>query len=278
MKILRNTADIKKFIKNIPSNIHIGLVPTMGSIHDGHLSLIEQSKKKECFTCASIFINPAQFNDLKDFKEYPKNEKKDLELLKGKGCELVFIPNVNQIYPNKIEIYKTVNKFRNIMCDIYRPNHFDGVTTVVKKLFDIIEPDYAFFGEKDFQQLKIIQELVKIKKIKTKIIPCDSIRDSNGMSLSSRYKLFNSNQTNKLKTVSRILNKTVINICNFKKIDKEITECMKELNKIKIIKIDYIEVRDKYSLKLKNEIKNSRFFVAFNIDNVRIIDNFKLIV
>ena len=162
MKILENKRELDELLAKIRTNgTKIGLIPTMGSIHNGHLSLVENSIKENFFSITSIFVNPTQFNDLKDFKKYPQNKKKDIEKLNTVKCDAVFFPQIEELYPEGIKRKKTISKYRDILCDKFRPGHFDGVTTVVKSLFDIVTPDAVFFGEKDFQQLKIIKELIK---------------------------------------------------------------------------------------------------------------------
>ena len=274
MIIVNNKQDLQGILNNIRTSKKIGFVPTMGCIHSGHLSLIEASKNNERVTCASIFVNPTQFDNNRDFVSYPADEKKDLEILKKNGCELVYLPSVKEIYPNGKYVINKVKKYRNILCDKYRPGHFDGVTTVVSKLLKIINADFAYFGEKDYQQLKIIKELVKIEKSKTKIISCVSIRYPNGISISSRYKLFNINQKNRLEKISKVLIDTVASLRNKINIKDSIFKCRQNLLKENIVKIDYIEVRDSDTLKRLDKAKNSRLFVALYLDDIRIIDNF----
>ena len=158
MKILENKRELDELLAKIRTNgTKIGLIPTMGSIHDGHLSLVENAIKENFFSITSIFVNPTQFNDLKDFKKYPQNKKQEIEKLNTVKCDAVFIPQIEELYPEGIKRKKTISKYRDILCDKFRPGHFDGVTTVVKSLFDIVTPVIVFFVEKDFQQLKIIK-------------------------------------------------------------------------------------------------------------------------
>tara|TARA_B100001013_G_C24553055_1_gene419426 strand:- start:112 stop:945 length:834 start_codon:yes stop_codon:yes gene_type:complete len=276
MIIVRKRKDLESHLKKKRIKNYIGFVPTMGSIHLGHLSLIKQSKKNKCITCSSIFINPSQFNNLMDFKSYPKNEKKDLELLKKNGCDIVFIPTIKEVYQNTIKINKKVKKYRNILCDNHRPSHFDGVTTVVNILLKLINPDFVFFGEKDYQQLKILEELVKVERISTKVISCPSIRDKNGMSLSSRYRLFNKNQKTKFCKISQSIFNSLNEIKNGKKIKEVIPACIKNLKLNGVTNIDYIEVRESKTMRLTRMTKNSRLFIALYLDNIRIVDNFVL--
>ena len=276
MKILENKRELDELLAKIRTNgTKIGLIPTMGSIHNGHLSLVENSMKENFFSITSIFVNPTQFNDLKDFKKYPQNKKQDIEKLNTVKCDAVFFPQIEELYPEGIKSKKTISKYRDILCDKFRPGHFDGVTTVVKSLFDIVTPDAVFFGEKDFQQLKIIKELIKKNNLPIQLIDCPSVRSKNGMSLSSRYNNFNTNQEILFNQISLKINDCV-NLLK-KQIDinnlKNLYQYLEEDNKIKV---DYLEVRDDDELLLTQKNKNARLFISFYIEDIRIIDNFKL--
>ena len=276
MKIIRNKKDFDNYIRKIRKKMKkIGLIPTMGSIHQGHLSLVEQCKKLDFFSIVTIYINPLQFNEVADYEQYPKNEKNDIKSLEKIGLDLLFIPSTKDLYPNEIKSKKTILDYRNILCDNFRPGHFDGVTTVVTSLFKLINPDYAFFGEKDFQQLKIVQQVVKINNLTTVIHPCIAIRMLNGMSLSSRYENFKLSQkkifdiaADKIKIYLKKLQKNIDN--------NILDELRIELYKIKIIKIDYLEIRDEKHLLPTIKNRNARLFIAFYIGDIRIIDNFIL--
>ena len=276
MKILENKRELDELLAKIRTNgTKIGLIPTMGSIHDGHLSLVENSIKENFFSITSIFVNPTQFNDLKDFKKYPQNKKQDIEKLDTVKCDAVFFPQIEELYPEGIKRKKTIFKYRDILCDKFRPGHFDGVTTIVKSLFDIVTPDTVFFGEKDFQQLKIIKELIKKNNLPIQLIDCPSVRSKNGMSLSSRYNNFNTNQEILFNQISLKINDCVnllkkqIDINNLKNLYQYLEEDKK-------IKVDYLEVRDDDELLLTQKNKNARLFISFYIEDIRIIDNFKL--
>ena len=276
MKILENKRELDELLAKIRTNgTKIGLIPTMGSIHNGHLSLVENSMKENFFSITSIFVNPTQFNDLKDFKKYPQNKKQDIEKLNTVKCDAVFFPQIEELYPEGIKRKKTISKYRDILCDKFRPGHFDGVTTVVKSLFDIVTPDTVFFGEKDLQQLKIIKELIKKNNLPIQLIDCPSVRSKNGMSLSSRYNNFNTNQEILFNQISLKINDCVnllkkqIDINNLKNLYQYLEEDKK-------IKVDYLEVRDDDELLLTQKNKNARLFISFYIEDIRIIDNFKL--
>ena len=276
MKILENKRELDELLAKIRTNgTKIGLIPTMGSIHDGHLSLVENAIKENFFSITSIFVNPTQFNDLKDFKKYPQNKKQDIEKLNTVKCDAVFFPQIEELYPEGIKRKKTISKYRDILCDKFRPGHFDGVTTVVKSLFDIVTPDAVFFGEKDFQQLKIIKELIKKNNLPIQLIDCPSVRSKNGMSLSSRYNNFNTNQEILFNQISLKINDCVNQLK--KQIDiNNLKNLFQYLEEDKKIKVDYLEVRDDDELLLTQKNKNARLFISFYIEDIRIIDNFKL--
>ena len=276
MKIITKTKELQNLLDSLASSsVSIGLVLTMGNIHAGHLSLIKEAKNNNDFVITSIFVNPTQFNSDDDYNSYPKTIDQDIPKLKSSNCDLLYLPSIDEIYPKGLVKIKSVLKYRNVLCDITRPGHFDGVTTVVNTFFNIIKPKNSYFGEKDYQQMKLIDELVKLKKLNINIVPCTSIRDKNGMSLSSRNSNFTPNQFEIFKNLAKKINLFVANLKekNFKFNFKEFKN---ELLKIKINKIDYLEIRDENNLEITSNYNKARLFVAVFIGNIRIIDNFKL--
>ena len=276
MKIVKNISEITQIVSDLHKNKkQINLIPTMGNIHEGHLSLITEANKFEGTNIVSVFINPAQFNDEDDFKNYPKTFEKDLKILSNTSCKIIFAPDKEAIYPKGVNSNKTVFKFRNILCDLVRLGHFDGVTTIVEILFDLIKPSKVFFGEKDFQQLKIIEQLIIQNELQIDLIKCPSIRDLSGMSLSSRYSSFTQDQKIKFAQCASIIKSNLINLKkNFNQ--KIVDNLQDELKNFGISKIDYCEVRDENDLSLSMTKKRSRLFLAFYINTIRVIDNFIL--
>ena len=276
MKIVRKTEELKNLLVSVNnSSKSIGLVLTMGNIHAGHISLINEAKNNNKFVITSIFVNPTQFNNNDDYISYPKTLDEDITKLKSFNCDLLYLPSVDEIYPNGLVTEISILKYRNILCDVVRPGHFDGVTTVVNTFFKIIKPKNSYFGEKDYQQMKLIDELVKIKKLNINIVPCSSIRDKNGMSLSSRNSNFTPNQFKIFQNLAKKISLFVKNLKE-KNLQLDFKEFKNELVKIKINKIDYLEIRDENNLELTNNYDKARLFVAVFIENIRIIDNFKL--
>ena len=275
--IARSLLNLKKNLNNLKKNQKVGLVPTMGCIHDGHLELIKKCKKLKYFTVVTIFVNPAQFNNQNDLKKYPSQEKKDLEILKKYDVDLVFFPKAKQMYPSGYSTYIKEINFSDILCGKYRKDHFSGVLTIVLKLFLIVKPYAAFFGEKDFQQLFLIKKMVKDLNLGVKIIGIPTVRDSNGLALSSRNKLLNARGL-------EIAKQIYLNIKKIRNLDYKYTKDLelylkKELKKSGLNNIEYIEIRETNSLKHPKSIirgKTLRVFIAVHVEGVRLIDNCKL--
>ena len=270
MKNLLNNIDLNEALFD---NANIGFVPTMGSLHEGHISLIKKSLKVCNKTIVSIFVNPKQFNNKKDYKKYPRNIKKDLNILKKLKVDFVYLPKIKDIYKTKNKIKIKLKKQDNILCAKYRKGHFEGVIEVMTRLTKIINPSKIFMGEKDFQQLLLVKRYVE-KNFKSKIISCKTIRDKNKLALSSRNILLTKKNLKKAGQVARnlILFKKEL----FKKKDLKNLILIKKNELIKKfdIKIDYLELRNTKNLRLTNKIKDTKIFIAYYINNVRLIDNF----
>lgn len=279
LNIIRLSSDLASTINLLKtSKKTLGFVPTMGALHFGHLSLIHAAKSQTDIVVCSVFVNPVQFNDPKDFEKYPKTEVEDCKMLEASGCDIVFIPTVNQVYPPgfKKEIFH-FGSLENVMEGAHRPGHFSGVAMVVKRLFELVQPDKAFFGLKDYQQFSIIRELVNQTKMKIDIIGMPTVREEDGLAMSSRNRLLNENERKEAVTLIRLLNKTqenysLLNISELK-FDFE-----NELSKHPDFKLDYFEIADGKSLQPLKEksSKEPRGFVAAFIGGVRLIDNVSL--
>ena len=276
MNIVKHSKELQQILSNLRKNKKIiGFIPTMGGIHKGHLSLVKQSREMNYTTVVSIYVNPTQFNDKKDFESYPQNSIEDIKQLNQSDCDILFFPKTSDLYPDGLKKNKLIFDYRDILCDKFRPGHFDGVTTVVNSLFDLIKPNFAFFGEKDFQQLKIIEQLIIQNKLKTNLVKCPSVRGANGMSLSSRYTKFSENDKNKFDQCAKIINNSLAGLK--KSFDIKILDKIKnDLQSIGISTIDYCEVRSENNLDLSNTNKDSRLFIAFYLNDIRVIDNFIL--
>ena len=268
MKTLLNKNDLNEALINVSN---LGFVPTMGSLHEGHISLIKKSKKECKKTIVSIFINPTQFNDKNDYIKYPRNRKKDLSILKKLNVDFVFIPKKNDVYNFKRKI--RISKKDKILCARYRKGHFEGVIDVMDRLTKMIKPKKIFMGEKDFQQLYLVKKYFKNRN-DSKIILCKTIRDKYKLALSSRNLHLKKEDLN----IARGISKNLINLkekMNTKKdIENIISIKIKEFNKFKNVKVEYLELRNKFTLKKSYNKKNSKIFIAYYLKKIRLIDNF----
>ncbi|MDC1138393.1 pantoate--beta-alanine ligase [Candidatus Pelagibacter sp.] len=270
MKLIRQITDLNKAINN---QKELGFVPTMGSLHKGHASLINSSKQKCKKTLVSIFVNPTQFNNANDFKTYPRNLNKDVKLLKSLKVDFLYVPTVSQIYNNKEHKIKRLNKSQMILCAKFRKGHFEGVLDVMDRFTNIIKPKNIFMGEKDYQQFFLVRNFIE-KKYKTKIIVCKTIRDVSKVALSSRNSLLNLENRNKVGKISLVFIK-------LKNLIKKNVKNKKLIKKIKIdlvkkfkIKIEYVECRNLINLNTNLKNKPFKLFVAYYLKGVRLIDNF----
>ncbi len=270
MKILLNKTSLTKSLGHFSD---IGFVPTMGSIHKGHLSLIGKSNQICHKTVVSIFVNPKQFNNKKDLKTYPKNIKKDLKLLnQTRKVDFVYIPKFNDIFENNKKPKIKLNKKDKILCAKFRDNHFEGVIDVMDRLTNIVKPTKIFMGNKDFQQLFLVKKFLK-KKYNTDVVGCKTIRDKNKIALSSRNYLLSKTNLDLASNIVRKLNNVKKNIKNKKNKNKYLLTVKDNFQKQFKIKIEYLELRDINNLKLSNVIKTSRLFVAYYLNGIRLIDN-----
>ncbi|MDA7594322.1 pantoate--beta-alanine ligase [Candidatus Pelagibacter sp.] len=270
MKLIKLKTDL---IKAIDFDKRLGFVPTMGSLHKGHEALIKTSQKNCKKTLVSIFINPTQFNNKKDYKTYPKNLKKDLNYLRKLKVDYVYLPTVKQIYLKKNNRIK-LNKLENILCAKFRKGHFEGVLDVLDRFIELISPQKMFMGEKDFQQFFLVKNFIE-NKYNTKVYACKTIRNKNKLALSSRNSLLNKQSFFASERITKKLLKLRIKINrNKKNYKKLIFNLKKELSKNFDIRIEYLECRNTRNLSTNILDKPFKLFVAYYIDNVRLIDNF----
>jgi pantoate--beta-alanine ligase len=258
----------------------IGLVPTMGFLHEGHLSLIRKAAKAADFVIVTIFVNPAQFAPNEDLTKYPRDDKGDIEKIKKSGGDAVFVPRVEEIYTDDYQTYVNVEEITGILESRSRPTHFRGVTTIVSKLFNITRPDMAIFGMKDYQQAMVLKRMVRDLNYSIKIIVAPTIREKDGLAMSSRNKYFNTNQRKEAVCLYRAL-RTTKDIVKKRRIRK-VSILTQEMRKViwsicKTAKIDYIAFTDFESLKSVTRIdKNTICSLAVYVHGVRLIDNMKM--
>ena len=269
MKILLNNHDLNEALNKVSK---LGFVPTMGSLHKGHLSLIKRSKKECNKTIVSIFVNPNQFNNKDDFKKYPRNTDKDLSILKKLRVNFVFLPNKNHIYTTKRISRIRLKKTDQILCAKYRKGHFEGVIDVMDRLTKLIKPKKIFMGEKDMQQLHLVKSYIE-KKYKSEVVSCPTIRDNKKLPLSSRNLLLSHIELTKARNLSKNLIKFKRELKNKNNINKLIKEKKIELTKLFKVKIEYLEIRKIKNLKISNKIQNAKIFIAYYLRNIRLIDN-----
>ena len=278
MNIVKTKADLYRLLDEQRSfSNKIGLVPTMGSLHMGHLSLIEVAKRKSDFVWVTIFINPTQFNDVNDFKSYPKEIDGDIKKIRSISKEInIFIPSVNEMYPENISSEKfNFGDIDNILEGKFRPGHFNGVATIVNKLFEIFEPYFVFFGEKDFQQTLIIKKIIYKFFPEINIIICPTIRDKNGLALSSRNKLISKNSLSKCGIIFETLQFAKANYIKVDFVDLLAT-IKSKIETIKNFELEYFEIRDEENLVIYNQNdykKSFRGFISVKVEGVRLIDN-----
>lgn len=281
MKRLNSKTEVEQYIKQQKAKqLTIGFAPTMGALHRGHISLYEEARKHNDIVVSSIFVNPTQFNNPEDLEKYPRTVERDILQLENSGfVDAVYIPNIEDIYPTGLKSQKhQYDGLENEMEGAARPGHFDGVGTVIETLFNQIQPNNAYFGEKDFQQLKIIQKLVKNLNLPVKIHGVPIYRENNGLAMSSR----NMRLSDFEKEQSLIINKTLDKVNEWFKtlsayeIKKRVDSIFAKENGMTL---EYFMIADEESLKeagVFHKNKNYRAFIVVNVGNVRLIDNKKL--
>ena len=280
MKVFKTKKELKMYLSEFRSeNATIGFVPTMGALHKGHLSLLHASSKNNDLTIASIFVNPTQFNKREDLDNYPRTLEHDLMLLEKNLCDIVFIPSTDEIYTDGVlSQHFDFDGLENEMEGKYREGHFNGVGTIVKKLFEIVLPTNAYFGEKDFQQLQIVRKLVKKSTLKVNVISCATHRETNGLAMSSRNSRLTSQERDAASIIFQILCavKNKIGKIPLKAIEQWVSE---QFEKHPLFKLEYFTIANEDTLKKISEIspqKNYRAFIAVYAREVRLIDTISL--
>jgi pantoate--beta-alanine ligase len=256
-------------------NGSLGLVPTMGSLHEGHLSLIKRSISENRHTAVSIFVNPTQFNDEEDFASYPRDLDADLEILEEYPVDPVFAPHVKEIYPQPDTRIFNFGGLDRFMEGKHRPGHFNGVAQVVSKLFSIIEPDKAYFGEKDFQQMMIIRKITTAMDFPVRIVGCPIVREPDGLAMSSRNKLLSAGERKSASRIPEALGMARDNAgkTSVRALRKKTIE---HLQRDPVLKVEYFEIVDEQSLKpVQNWTEKGRIrgCIAVKVGKIRLIDN-----
>ena len=278
MRIIKKIDDLKKELFTLMGK-KIGLVPTMGYLHDGHLSLIDQSIKENDISVVSIFVNPSQFGPNEDFNAYPRDMERDSKLLEERGVDILFSPDSREMYPENFSTFVEVEKLSKVLCGRSRPIHFRGVCTVVLKLFNIVKPENVYFGAKDAQQAVIIKRMKEDLNLDISIKVMPIVRDEDGLALSSRNKYLSKEEREAVLLMPEALKEANMLINNgLFEANKVREKIVRELNKNKSIKIDYVEIVSLKTLESLDKIDNNNTLVAvaIKLGKTRLIDNFIL--
>ncbi|MBI4228850.1 MAG: pantoate--beta-alanine ligase [Deltaproteobacteria bacterium] len=256
----------------------ISFVPTMGALHEGHLSLVREARKRADVCVVSIFVNPAQFGPNEDYMKYARDLDGDIKKLEKFSIHLVFIPETEEIYPEDFQTFVEVEKLENHLCGLYRKGHFRGVATIVLKLFNIVKPHIAIFGEKDYQQLKVIQRMVKDLNIDIDIVSCPIVRDKSGLALSSRNSYLSTDEKESARSVFKTLLKMKEEFDMGSNLSKTIKEMGgKILKESDIFDIDYLEICDPETLASKDLAERGDLLaIAVRLGSTRLIDHIRL--
>ncbi len=276
MQIVKHINDLRTILNGKrKEGLSVGFVPTMGALHQGHLSLVKKAGEQTDFVVVSIFVNPTQFNDKSDFERYPRDIQKDANLLNTTSCQLVFAPEPEEVYPEPDTRQFNFGALEQVMEGKFRPGHFNGVAQVVSRLFDIVQPDKAFFGQKDFQQLAIINEMVRRMELPVEIVPCPIVREPDGLAMSSRNMLLSPEQRKNAVDISATLfeatNKTgeltVEELCQW---------VVNRINENEYLNTEYFEIVNSVTLqpvKDWNEPCGKIGCIAVHCGKIRLIDN-----
>jgi pantoate--beta-alanine ligase len=275
MKVISNISDIKKVITDLKRKGKVvSLVPTMGNLHEGHVSLVEKAKAESDVVVVSVFVNPTQFGPAEDFNKYPRTLDADMQKIESAGCDIVFTPSVEDMYGEKSEISVSGSQKNKVLCGKFRPGHFEGVLTVVLKLFNICAPDKAYFGSKDHQQYVLIKDMARELNLSIEIIPCPLVRDKDGLALSSRNSYLTTEQRKAALSLNRALN-------SIKNAFNEGENDIRTLRGIGLsvilsggIDVQYMEITNaKTLMPVDNAGKGDLVAVAGFCGNTRLIDN-----
>jgi pantoate--beta-alanine ligase len=275
MKIIRTKAELRALTETWRhAGESIGVVPTMGALHAGHLSLVEAAGAATDRVIVTLFVNPKQFNSPEDLANYPRTEESDAEKLKPYGADVLYVPDGAQMYPDGFATTVSVTGVSDGLCGAARPGHFDGVATVVTKLLLQTDADQAFFGEKDYQQLQVVRRLAADLDLKTRIVGCPTIREADGLAMSSRNLRLGQDARATAPVIREALFRAAEAIFNGMPVDITLASARSHLHKNGLREIDYLELRGDPDLKILDTAdRPARLFVAVWLDGVRLIDN-----
>jgi len=274
LKIFTTKKSLSHYLDELGTNgKSIGFVPTMGALHQGHLSLLAQSQQQTDVSVCSIFVNPTQFNDPKDLEKYPRPIASDIQKLELAGCDVLFNPEVNEMYADNEQWHLDLGELEHLLEGKFRPGHYQGVTQVVFKLFDIVKPDMAFFGQKDFQQVLVIQKMVDLLHMPVKVAMCPILRETDGLAMSSRNIHLSADDRQRALVLSKTLNWLKQNF-DANHIVSLTKQCEDLIKAEPGVQLEYFEVADGESLHNANQdSKQIVALVAAKVGNTRLIDN-----
>lgn len=278
MKILKHSSDLHKYLNQpLFKNCKIGFVPTMGALHQGHLSLLNTSKNQTDVTVCSIYVNPTQFNNPKDFEKYPITLEQDILMLEAHGCDVLFLPETNEMYPNPDALNKhfELGYLETILEGKFRPGHFQGVCMIVETLLETVQPDILFLGQKDFQQCMVIKKLIELKKLPVEVMICPTLREASGLAMSSRNTRLNEEEkklATQLFQSLRWIKENISTSTNFTSLQKVQIEKLEQSG----FKVDYLELALRNNLELVDNYHSGKKYVlliAAYLGDIRLIDN-----
>lgn len=276
MKIFSSIIDTQKYLKS-HGQLSVGFVPTMGALHDGHMALVRRSKGENALTVCSIFVNPTQFNNPDDLKKYPRTLEDDCRMLEKEGCDVVFAPSAEEMYPSLPNLKIDFGSLETIMEGKFRPGHFNGVGIVVAKLFNIIKPTQAYFGQKDIQQVAVIHRLINDLSFDVKLVVCETIRENDGLAMSSRNRRLSPSDRDLAQLIYRSLilgKERLIQGDTALEVKNKISEFYKEYP---AFELEYYEIADFETLESISQLNPKRktaIILAAHLGGVRLIDNY----
>ena len=275
MQVARRTAELREAVQKLrDGGKSVALVPTMGALHAGHVSLVERAGVIADHVAASIFVNPMQFGEGEDFESYPRGEERDLEILEAAGCELLWAPEPGEMYPDGFATTVSVSGVSEGLCGGTRPGHFDGVATVVAKLLNQVRPDFALFGEKDYQQLTVIRRLARDLDLGVEIVGMPTVREADGLALSSRNAYLSEDERRRAAALPAALNEAATAMAAGEEVSDALGGVEAALIEADFAMVDYVELRDAETLEPVDTIaRPARLLVAARIGTTRLIDN-----
>jgi pantoate--beta-alanine ligase len=281
MLVFKRVSDLQKYLNSLKSKgLQIGFIPTMGALHRGHVSLVDRSRSVCDVTVASIFVNPTQFNDPKDLEKYPRPITRDIEMLTEAGCHVLFLPSVEEVYPNGMSSTLKFNfgKLDKVLEGTFRPGHFDGMAQVVHRLLDIVKPHKLFMGQKDFQQQAIVGSLIQQTKLSTELVTCAIIRDEDGLAMSSRNVRLSPEDRSIAPLIHKILQEAADMVGDYSpsEIQKQVTAKLRAEPRFRLEYFEIVDGRTLLQIRLFEDTDYAVALTAVWVGEVRLIDNIVL--